>query len=381
MIVETLPKLGEEVKRIELYRAYTDNWILDQSRRKGARLLGHQRKQFARELAMKLYSENRLACHYKEFIPMLRQWFEIDDAVQMDYLRSDVQTCTFLVRDSEGNYRFRHRSFMEFFVAQMMAEEIRRGSPSSLGTVLLPLEVRSFLIDFLIDEPPSELLKQWLHTEEKILHDNVLSLLLRLKVNIDDTKLQDEPDKENEARIAAQFLQGNTQAFDLLYRSFKVPLMKYVRNVTRRNDLVEDIVIDVFLSVWLNRDRIFSVTSLKPYLFGVARNKCLDILRGERRFGERFEFSLDADESPLKDQLIDENLISPENALITEETISNALSRLRKVDRDILIGSVAEGKTYDELAREMNMDVTRVRASRYRSMSKLRDLLKKRSEH
>src|SRR5207253_11484974 len=89
MIVETLPKLGDEVKRVELYQVYTDTWIQDQSRRKGARLTVYQRKQFVKELAMKLFLEGKLSCHHKEFVPILRQRFDIDDAAQMDYLRSD----------------------------------------------------------------------------------------------------------------------------------------------------------------------------------------------------------------------------------------------------------------------------------------------------
>src|SRR6185295_8834192 len=100
----------------------------DQSRRKGARLSASQRAQFVEELALKLYRENRFSCHHKEFVPMLRQWFEIDDAAQMDYLRSDVQTCTFLTRDSDGNYGFRHSSFLDFFVARALAECINEGS-------------------------------------------------------------------------------------------------------------------------------------------------------------------------------------------------------------------------------------------------------------
>ena len=77
MIVETLPKLGDEVKRKELYRIYTNNWINEQSKRRGARLTSEQRERLVTELALKLYLEGKGFCHYSEFTPIIRQKFEI----------------------------------------------------------------------------------------------------------------------------------------------------------------------------------------------------------------------------------------------------------------------------------------------------------------
>jgi RNA polymerase sigma factor (sigma-70 family) len=380
MIVETLPKLGDEVKRIELYQVYTDNWIKDQSRRKGARLDAQQRSQFVKELAMKLYVEDRLACHHSEFVPILRQRFEVDDAAQMDYLRSDVQTCAFLIRDSDGNYRFRHQSFMEFFVGRTLAEEVRQGLEEHLAIKLLPLEIRGFLVDFLSTDPPADLLKVWLQDaqQQQTLRDNALSLLTRLKVSISDTRLDREPEKATEARITAEFIQGDVEAFDTLYDRYKPQLAAWVERYIRfrmgRHDLTEDIVIDTFISAWQYRDRLTRVSDLRAYLLRIAQNKCVDLLRRERYYSQRVSIDDLLMDPVLSSEVPAEQ--SPEPTFIAGQLISEAITHLSKREQQVVLGTIAEGKTSEEVAREIGVTSRTVRRIRHASLEKLRLLLK-----
>src|SRR5258708_34646519 len=111
MIAESLHKLGDNVRRIELYRIYTDNWIKDQSIRNGALLVPAERKNFVKELAIKLHTEQRSSCNFSEFHGILKQYLssvqsetnkriEIYDLAQIEYLLPDVQNCTVLMRVS-----------------------------------------------------------------------------------------------------------------------------------------------------------------------------------------------------------------------------------------------------------------------------------------
>lgn len=373
MIVETLPQLGDEVKRIELYQAYTDKWIKDQSRRKGARLLAEQRSQFVKELAMKLYLEGKLSCHHTEFVPLLRKRFEIDDAAQMDYLRSDVQTCTFLTRDGQGNYGFRHKSFMEFFVAQTLTGEVREGNPEHLSAKLLPIEVRGFLIDHLSIDPPAHLLKEWLRTTaEEILRDNVLSLLPRLKINISDTQLYSETDKNSEAQIGALFLQGSTEAFSHLYTSYKKSLENYVRRFRIPAYAVEDIVIDTFLKAWQMKERLDNVANIRFYLQRVAYRESMDYIRHNKLEGNAF--SIDE----LTPESIDELPIvtkeDPETFVAVQE-LKEALKSLPARERQILL-LMAEGTSSSEIGRALGLTSSQVRKIRMRAFERLKKHLK-----
>ena len=378
MIVEALPKLGDEVKRVELYEVYTNTWIDDQSRRKGARLPSPQRRQFVTELALKMFLEGKTFCHHSEFIALLRQRFDIDDAAQMDYLRSDVQSCTFLTRDSKGNYSFRHRSFMEFFVAQALTEEIRSGKRERLGALLLPLEIRSFLVDLISKDPPIEMLKEWFKEEsEQISRDNILSILTRLKVDISDITSGMEPALESETKIVARFLQGDTEAFDLLYLKFKPILTRYVTARVVQKHLVEDIVVDTFLTAWQRKERLGQASSIGPYLLAIAKNKCIDIQRQNQKYIYLDQFSSESDQEEL---LLGYEMKLPLQISVQEadaeyeeriEIMNRAIAMLSEFEQKIIL-DFASGKDSGELARELGLSGTTLRVRRHRILQKLR---------
>jgi RNA polymerase sigma factor (sigma-70 family) len=375
MIVETLPQLGDEVKRIELYQAYTDKWIQEQSRRKGARLLTEQRSQFVKELAMKLYLEGKLSCHHSEFVPLLRQRFEIDDAAQMDYIRSDVQTCTFLTRDGKGNYSFRHKSFMEFFVAQALAEEISSGKPDRLSPMLLPTEIRGFLVDFLSFSPPADLLKEWLLTSnDQVVKDNVLSLLPRLKIDISDTKLYAEPERDSEVQRTAQFLQGDTEAFTYIYTRYKPALELFLRKRGCPPDDVEDIVIDTFFYAWRAKDRLENVNNLGSFLRLIAQRTYLDLIKQRKRirYGGDVIFE-DEDPSKLIESL---PAIQPSPERLAEaEEIRRALNILTPQERNVVL-LMAEGESSSDVARALGISSVLVRQLQRRAIDRVRKHLK-----
>ncbi len=376
MIVETLPELGHKVRRIELYKAYTNKWILAQKTRKVARLTTTEREQFVTELAMKLFQEGKKTCHHREFIPILKERFEVDDAAQMDYLRTDVQTCAFLTRDSQGNYGFKHRSFMEFFVAQRLSQEIQAVDFKSLSVALLPLEIRSFLIDFLVDGAPAEALKKCLQDENPILRDNVLSLLPRLKISISDTRIDREPSKESDTQIAATFLQGGPDGFAALYARYEKTIKRYVRSLHNPllKNMEDDIVIETFMSAWKHKDSLMSVSAIQAYLLKIAKNKCVDYLRAktsQRRGGAQLDLSLDE-----LDETLEPTLPSPESEIIRRRDFMLALSRLSSLEQTIIKGIIGEGKSRLRVAHDVEMSEAQVTMISVDAMNKLKTFLK-----
>lgn len=372
MIVETSPKLGEHVQRIQLYQAYTEKWISQQSGRRGARLNAMERRQFVNELAMKMYLDDKASCHYTEFVPLLRQRFEINDAAQMDYLHSDVRNCTFLTRDAGGNYSFRHKSFMEFFVAQRLASEIESDSKDHIRVKLLPLEVARFVADILMARPPSRILREWLkQASDEIIRENVLSLLTRLKVDFSEAKLEEELGANPDAALAVQFIQGDVGAFDALYRRYRSPLLDYVRRFSRNRETADDIVADAFLRLWQRRERLERVTDLPKYLFVMVRNLYFDSLRSSRRSEAMYELtsSEDVDIMHVMSNTVADSM---DSALILTE----AIGRLSEVEQKVVTGRFIEGKTSEQIARELGVSMSAVSSISHRAIARLREFLK-----
>lgn len=74
-------------------------------------------------------------------------------------------------------------------------------------------------------------------------------------------------------------LQKNSrEAFRELFQYYYPRLMAYISSITEE-DIAEDIVQDVFLYVWENRDKLSVGQGFHSYLFQAAYTRCLDYFK------------------------------------------------------------------------------------------------------
>jgi formylglycine-generating enzyme required for sulfatase activity len=144
MIARSLPQLepGQAVNAAKLYEAYTDLW-LTRDWEKGRHLITRQDKRlFMQELALEMLRRDELDIHYSKLPERVRAYFQLEKADEIDYIDYDIRTCSFLNRDAGGNYRFVHKSFGEFFVAQWLAPKLWDGSAPEMR---INEEIRGFV--------------------------------------------------------------------------------------------------------------------------------------------------------------------------------------------------------------------------------------------
>jgi len=130
MIIKTLPSLVNRrtINASNLYKAYTALWIERDDWR--AKMTPDGKRRFMWELAFKVFKNGGdFSLHYSALNKPLRAYLK--DAMKYtdgkdDYYRYETTTCTFLNRDSDGNYRFIHKSFMEYFLAEHYYYRIKR---------------------------------------------------------------------------------------------------------------------------------------------------------------------------------------------------------------------------------------------------------------
>jgi len=155
MIARSLPHLqpGRALNAAQLYEAYTDLWLA-RDEEKGRTLITRADKRlFMQELALEMLRREKLSIHYSRLPERVRTHFQLEKAAEIDYFEHDIRTCSFLNRDGEGNYRFVHKSFGEFFVAQWLAPRLLDGSAPEMR---INEEVRGFVHGLLAEEkwPP-----------------------------------------------------------------------------------------------------------------------------------------------------------------------------------------------------------------------------------
>ncbi len=95
----------------------------------------------------------------------------------------------------------------------------------------------------------------------------------------------------NYEKILKDFSQGEETAMQQLYDFFFVPLCAYGSRFITNQQVVADIVQEVFIKLWHKRKSFFSIFSLRTFLYISVRNACLNELRNQKRRGKKVEIS------------------------------------------------------------------------------------------
>jgi RNA polymerase sigma-70 factor (ECF subfamily) len=164
--------------------------------------------------------------------------------------------------------------------------------------------------------------------------------------------------KNSEPNISAAIKAGSESAFELLYRAeysnLKYFLCRYLTDYT----LIEDVVHESFLTLWDSRDKINSEQSIKAFLFTIARNRAINILR-KKSF--RLTDSLDKTETAFKIKALnDEYLTSRIDLLDMKRVIDKTYEMLPVKIKDSFILSRENEMSYKEISNKLGISVKTV---------------------
>lgn len=87
--------------------------------------------------------------------------------------------------------------------------------------------------------------------------------------------------------ILAAIAQDDERAFNSLFVEYHQQLGHFVFSVTRSKELSEEIIQDVFVKLWENRQQLPSVKNFPAYLFIITRNHTLNAIRKQVQAKEK----------------------------------------------------------------------------------------------
>ena len=157
---------------------------------------------------------------------------------------------------------------------------------------------------------------------------------------------------------------GDVEAFSRLFRQWYEPLCNYAGRFVHDLDAAENIVQDVFVRFWDNRNSLTIHTSVRSYLFTSVRNSCLNEIKHER-----FSLSLNGESehpTPSSNQ--------PDGQLESEElaeAIEAAMRRLPQKCREVFSLAKFDGLSYQEIAEVQNISVNTVKTQLKRALKSL----------
>lgn len=179
--------------------------------------------------------------------------------------------------------------------------------------------------------------------------------------------------KEQEQALWKDMISGNKGAFENLYKQYFQSLISYGFRITQNENLIEDAIQEVFISLWNNRTHLSEVNEVKFYLFRSLKNRIVrqlekDIFDKSEDIDTYLDFLISISEEQKK--------IDSEQSDTDLETLQKAIAHLPIRQQEAINLRYYHDFTLDEIAKLMDVNKQSVSNLLFRSYATLRTILK-----
>ncbi|MCP4725834.1 MAG: RNA polymerase sigma-70 factor [bacterium] len=160
---------------------------------------------------------------------------------------------------------------------------------------------------------------------------------------------------------------GDQSAFRHIFNTYYKDLVVFTKQYVKDMQIAENIVQDVFMKIWSNREKIRILSNVRSYLFTAARNTALNHLRKAS-----YEVAID-DEAYIRT-----DNKTPYEEIYGKETynqIIKSIENLPEKCRMTYSMFIFNGMSYAEIAEIMDVSINTVKTHMFRAVKMLRESL------
>lgn len=171
----------------------------------------------------------------------------------------------------------------------------------------------------------------------------------------------------NELMILARIKEGDIKAFEEVFRRYYSPLCWYAAGITGDTESAEEIVEELFYTLWKNREQLQILQSVKSYLYRAVRNEAIQYCE-HQEVKERYWTSVQTGKES-------EPSIDPHGQMEYKELqtlVQRALSKLPDRRKRIFTMHRMQGMKYAEIALALSLSVKTVEAEMTKVLRTLR---------
>jgi len=155
--------------------------------------------------------------------------------------------------------------------------------------------------------------------------------------------------KDTLNHFGKEFQYGNRKFFNQLFLDYYVNLCRFSYTYLKDNDISEEIVQEVFINLWEQRDSIDINTSIRSFLYTSVKNRSLNHIRNQKtRIRHEDEFA--REQASKVGHII--NFCEQEEL---NHIIDKAIAELPEQCRTIFEMSRNQNLTYKEIAQHLNI--------------------------
>lgn len=164
------------------------------------------------------------------------------------------------------------------------------------------------------------------------------------------------------------FRAGSQKAFETLFGIYYKKLISYGLKITPDRQLVDDCIQDLFFNLWINRDKLPEVISVRGYLFMALRYRLVRALkRHEKRDSLNAVYEGDFEYS------YEDNWIKKEMELQQQEKLQMYIPQLTKRQQEALHLRFYQKLNYAEISTIMDISEQAVMNLIYKAVKFLRE--------
>lgn len=178
-----------------------------------------------------------------------------------------------------------------------------------------------------------------------------------------------EPSYTKDRELLLRIAEGDEQAFTTLFMTWATPLAATAMKILRNEYARQEVVQEVFIKVWLNRDKLDKVENLGAWLRKVTTNQCLLTLQKYAANEKRL-----ADLQKIQDPQSHDDP-RPLEFKETKRLVHEAIASLPQQRRMIYQLNRVDGKTTKEIAEELQLSHGYVRNALSAALATIREKL------
>ena len=176
-------------------------------------------------------------------------------------------------------------------------------------------------------------------------------------------------EKHSEQLLVRELAAGNEKAFRKLYDIYRNPIYGYSLSLLKSKDRAEEITQEVFIKLWEIRERLDPSKSFKSFLFTTTRNMIFNM------------FKKAVNDVRLQEELLlyKEQSHNPTEKIIREADLDQikqeAIDMLPPRRKLIFEMSRNEGKSYEDIGRELGISTSTVKTQMSKALETIRTFL------
>jgi len=174
----------------------------------------------------------------------------------------------------------------------------------------------------------------------------------------------------------AQARSGDSGAFRVLVERHSRNLFRLAYRMTGHQEDADDVVQETFLRAYRQLEKFDERASFGTWLYRIAANCSLDLIRARKRRGEQQEAPEEGAPDPI--QLLPDSAPPPDRLAMSSAVgrkVADALNELSEVERTAFVLRHYEGMCIEDIGRTLGVQPNAAKHSIFRAVQKLRRAL------